>query len=249
MQVVTDTLRNSFRRGVDVEAHKRLQWQHREQQERERRQKQNEVDQGESDFIDLAAVIITNEQAELFRSEIDTYQLVTVEALEENRKAIELVRERLERFMDQAHRLDYGRRVFKTEDGLRVFDEFGAELPTDIIDPDEIPDHLPRWEVVKDALDELERLEADQTELLEFQADLDEAQDLLDSGAMTQEQFDSLRERLASDAPETVKSRVDGMKPTSEASASSPALNTDIDLDAELAAMPLAKPLAPGGTG
>lgn len=249
MQVVAHSLRSTFRRGVDVEAHRRLQWQLREQQEREQRQKQNEVNQGESDFIDLAAVIITNEQAQMFQSEIDTYQLATVEALEENRKAIELVRERLERFMEQAHRLDDGRRVFKTEDGLRVFDEFGVELPADIIAPDEIPDHLPRWEVVKDALDELERLEAEQTELLDFQADLDEAQDLLDGGAMTQEQFDKLRERLASDAPDTVTSRVDGMKPTSEASASSPALNTDIDLDAELAAMPLAKPLVPGGAG
>ena len=249
MQIAAHDLRSTFQRGVNEEAYRRLQWQHREQQDRERRQRQNEVDQSESDLLDMAAVVITVEQAEIFQSEIDTYQLATVEALEENRKALDRVRERLDSYMERAHRLEDGRRVFKTESGLQVFDEYGVELSADVISPDEIPDHLPRWEQVEEALNELERLEAEQAELLEYQADLDEAQELLDGGEMTQEQFDNLREQIAVDAPDAVKSRISGTDVSLESSLPTATLSSDIDLDAQLAAMPIAKPLVPGGSG
>ena len=244
MEAVFDTsLTSSFRKGANAETYRRLM----RQQKRERRQKEDRLDQGEADMIDLASAIITSEQAELFQTEIDTYQVATVEALEENREAMELVRERLDRILERAHRLEDGRRVFKTEDGLQVFDEFGSEVSNDIISPDEIADDLPRWETARAVMDELERLEAEQTQLLEYQNELDEAQELLDSGEMTQAQFDELRERLATDAPEAVRARVPELGSDIDADAPSIPATPDIDLDVELAAMPMPKPFVPGG--
>ena len=244
MDLVTgNNLSGSFRKGTNEEAFRRFALQRRQQQDRERRQKEERLDQGESDLIDLASVVISSEQEEFLHSEINVYQTATVEALERNREAIEIMQERLEQIMMRAHTLEGGRRVFKTEDGLRVFDEFGAELSPDIISPDEISDHAPRWETAKDMMDELERLEAEQSQLLDFQADLDDAQDLLDSGKMTQVQFDNLRTRLAADAPDAVKSKLPQDASANETRGPSDSPAADIDLDAELAQLPTFNPV------
>lgn len=245
--VVAGALGQSFRKGANEEAHRRLLWQHREQQERDRRLKEERVDQADTDMIDLTSVIVTSEQADLFQAELDIYQTATVEALEENREAMELVRKRLDRILERAYKLEDGRRVFKTEDGTRVFDEFGVEVSSDVIAPNDIPDHLLRWEAARSAMNELEKLEREQTQLLDFQSDLDEAQDLLDSGKMTQEQFEERRQYLRDHAPDGVKAHAKGIDFEND---DKPAVTNnaepDIDLDDELAALPTPQPSVPG---
>jgi len=198
-------------------------------------------------MIDLASVIVTTEQADLFQAELDIYQTATVEALEENRDAMELARKRLDRILEQAYKLEDGRRVFKTEDGTRVFDEFGVAVSPDIIAPEAIPDELPRWEEAKDIIGDFESLEREQTQLLDFQSDLDEAQDLLDSGKMTQEQFEERRQYLRNHAPNAVKAHAKGIdfeKDDRPAVANN--AEPSIDLDDELAALPTPQPSVPG---
>lgn len=245
--VVAGALGRSFRRSANEEAHRRALWQRREQKDRDHRQKQERLDQSESDLIDLAATVITTEQAELFQSELDTYNEATYEALRENEELLENARAQLQTTLSRAHVLDDGRRVFKTEDGLRVFDEHGNEVGDDIVEPDEIPDEKPTWEQFVRDKTLVRDLTQQREDLLEFQTDLDEAQELLDSGEMTQAQYDELRERLAADAPDAVKKRIPELASDQAAPASTHAAAPDIDLDDELAEMHTPKPLVPGG--
>ncbi|MEM1163508.1 MAG: hypothetical protein AAGJ28_21455, partial [Pseudomonadota bacterium] len=56
------------------------------------------------------------------------------------------VQARIDALLEGAFIMPDGRRVFKSEDGQRVYDEFGKEVGRDGIDPDLIPDGLPAWE-------------------------------------------------------------------------------------------------------
>jgi len=248
--VVAGALGRSFRKGANEEAHRRTLLQLREQQERNRRQRGENLDQDESDFIDFATSVITTEQADLFQSELNTYHEATYEALRENEELLDIARERLQRTLSRAHVLDDGRRVFKTEDGLRVFDEDGNEVEHDTIAPDEIPDDKPRWEQFQQEKGRVLELTQEREELLGFQSDIDEAQELLDSGKMTQEQFEERRQYLRDHAPDAVKTHAKGIDFEDEAK---PAVTTnaepDIDIDDELAALPAPQPIVPGMGG
>lgn len=245
--VVAGGLSGTFRKGANEEAYRRLMWQHRQQQERTRRQKQQEVEQGESDLVDLAGVIITAEQAQLFQAELNIYNEANYEALRENEERLEGAKARLQRTLERAHVLDDGRRVFKTEDGLRVFDENGREVEKSIIAPDDIPDSKPTWEQFLQDKNLVRELIQQREELLEFQSNLDEAQELLDSGQMTQGQFDKLRAKLAANAPDAVKARVQEISMDEATDLSSSTSAPEIDLDAELSGMmPIPKPFVPG---
>ena len=240
-------LEASFRRGADREAHRRAVLQHRENQERERREKQDALRDDASDMFDFAAAMITTEQADAFRAELDAYDAATVDALFANEKALDAINDQLQAILLQAHVLEDGRRVFKTEDGTQVFDEFGHEVDADTLSPDEIGDNRPTWEQFSDLLDRRESLQAERGKLLDYQAELDEARVRLDSGEMTQEEYDRLRERLANDAPESVRARLGHEAPEQATTTPSQDLAAPVNLDADLAAMATPRPFIPGG--
>lgn len=245
--IATGALGRSFRRGANEEAYRRTLWQHRQQQDRERRQKQEEVQGTDSDFIDLAATIITTEQAELFQTELYIYQEATYEALRNNEERLEAADVRIQGLLAHAHVLDDGRRVFKTVDGQKVFDEFGSELAAETILPGEIADDRPRWESYVEALEERENLVHEREQLLDFQADLDEAQELLDSGKTTQAEFEEHRACLREHAPDAVKAYAEGIDfDDNPRSSTIPATTTEIDLGDELSAMALPTPATLG---
>ncbi|MFN3171229.1 MAG: hypothetical protein ACE37E_11110 [Hyphomicrobiales bacterium] len=241
--VTSGFLGSSFRRGANEEAYRRALHQHKTAQDRERRQKQDEARNDAAEFGDFATTVITDKQAATFQIELDTYQTATVEALEINREALDLAREQLAATLAEAYVLEDGRRVFETEDGLRVFDEFGNELSADTITPEEIPDQYPSWEHYLGRQQNVQTLEAEQTELLDFQTDLDAATDRLDSGDLTVDEYDELRAELRDAAPQSVNELL-GRASVLENDATAPAPNIDLNLDADLAAA--IQPSVPG---
>lgn len=245
--IATGFLGSNFRRGANEEAYRRSLHQHKTVQDRERRQKQDEARNDSAELGDLAATVVTAEQAETFRIELDAYQTATIEALEINREALDFARERLQATLAQAHTLEDGRRVFETEDGLRVFDEFGNELSPDVITPDQIPNHKPSWEYFSEGQTLVRELEAEQAELLDYQSDLDEAAERLDNGTLTGEEYDDLRADLRETAPDAVRAHIPGME-ISEPTNPAPTAQTDLNLnlDAELANA--IQPTVPGFT-
>lgn len=77
----------------------------------------------------------------------------------------------------QAHTLAGGRRVFKTLDGTKVFDENGAEVSSDEIRPEDIADFRKRFEPYWTDYQLREDLRVERDELHEFQDKLDQACD------------------------------------------------------------------------
>lgn len=203
------SLRREFRHRAEVELQRRLHLHHQEERERKERRERHENDA--DDLVNVAATALTEAEVALFTAELDTYDEATVIALQENEAALAVVRDRLDELLSQAHVLPDGRRVFMTEDGRQVFDEHGLELDTSVIDPDAISARRPTWEMYQPLLEEEARLRDQQIELLDYQADLDEARERLDAGDITREEFDELRGELRDAMPDAVRLHVDDM--------------------------------------
>jgi DNA-directed RNA polymerase beta' subunit len=179
----------------------------RQLDEQKRRDRKEDVEQNASDALDLVTVITTTEAIE-FRADLDRLDLATVAALQDNLERHALSRKRLDEMLAKAYVLPDGRRVFKTEDGMRVFDEFGVEIGRDIIDPAAIRDDQQRWEPFAAETEFFDGLQREQAEILTYQAKLDEARERLDAGKMTREEHDRFREDLKAEMPDAVRRQI-----------------------------------------
>lgn len=79
------------------------------------------------------------------------------------------VNARIEILLSQAYVMEDGRRVFKTEDGAQVFDEFGEEVTRDKLDFDLISPNSPTFEQFSQETDRLRYLEERKKTLQAFQ--------------------------------------------------------------------------------
>ncbi|MCO5147384.1 MAG: hypothetical protein M9895_14555 [Aquamicrobium sp.] len=183
---------------------------HQHVKDKEERDKKREQDtSAEHDaLLDMAITILATE-AEFngFMIELDEYDAATVKALMENDEQLKQVREELKILLDKAYVLPDGRRVFKTEDGTRVFDEHGVEVED--IDPDMIEDWRPHWELYQNPFEREADLVQQRDDILEFQKLADEtraeARRANEAGGMNRERLQELREKLADEAPDAVK--------------------------------------------
>ena len=174
--------------------------------DREERDKKREhdVEADQDALIDIvAAVLATDAQIADFTVKLDTYDAATVEALMENEQALERVRDEIRIMLDKAYVLPDGRRVFKTEDGTRIFDEHGEEV-TDF-DPDEIEDWRPRYEGYKAIVAEEEALVEERNDLIEYQDLLDDTRERAGQEGLTNDELDELEQRLEANMPDAVK--------------------------------------------
>lgn len=240
--LVAGGLGRVFRGSTDAAAHQKLLARQFEEQ-RLRRERRDDIESEQSEMIDLALTIITAEDADAFRLELDTYDTATIEALQQNEIALTLARTERDRIFAEAHVLGDGRRVFKTKDGLRVFDESGQELKADVIDADEIDDARPRWETARPIIETYKELVKERSEILDYQAKLDSARERLDAGDMTRKEFHELRDELQDDMPDAVREHVAGMEPvpgqSKDAEATVPGEDLDIPDDMALSPMKL----------
>ena len=145
-----------------------------------------------------------------FRVRLDRYDEATVTALMENEQQLEEVRRSIDGMLLQAHVLPDGRRVFRTRDGVHVFDEQGNAVGRDQLDPLEIDPHRPVWEDFNTQLQNRRTLEQHRTELLRFQEKIDTARERLDDPSLTQNELDELQRDLEANAPDSVRRRVPG---------------------------------------
>src|SRR5690606_14630576 len=99
----------------------------RKRQEEDEEREQDRVD---SNLIELAQTVIwaTEMRIREFEMSLDRHDAATVEALMENERELVEVRERIAERLERAFVLPDGRHVFKSEDGTRVFDEYGVEV-------------------------------------------------------------------------------------------------------------------------
>lgn len=175
-----------------------------EKRREEKREKEDERVQSMEELV--IAVLASSTEIESFKMELNTYDAATIEALIENEEALKKVREDLKVMLDRAYILPDGRRVFKTEDGTRVFDEHGAEVKD--FDPQSIGDERPRWEAFISAKDDEQKLTEERDQLHEYQGRIDTARDRLDDKGLTQAELDELRKDLSENMPASVKARL-----------------------------------------
>ena len=246
MQVVsTILLRREFASRTQADAYRFFQQQ--EVDERKRRERDDDMEKDVADLADLAVVIISEAQARELRFDIDRYDTATVNALYENEQALERVQAQIDKMFTQAYVLPDGRRVFKTEDGQQVFDEHGEELDPSFIDPDMIEDWRPRWEPVKQALDQREALIKERTDLIGYQDKLDAARERLEAGDMTQDEYDRLREDLVEDMPDAVRRQIPELASKDlEVTQQVAAADIDLGITDDMVATTVA-PRVPGG--
>ncbi|MCP4195176.1 MAG: hypothetical protein GY768_31635 [Planctomycetaceae bacterium] len=164
----------------------------------------------------LAAVALSppapSKRIEDFKTQLTEFDIAVVKALMQNQEAMDEVLARIEFLLGQAHVLPDGRRVFRTEDGAEVYDEFGELVSPDVVHPDEISATAPTWEEFKTNIDARDALALERTELLEFQEKLDDARTEIGDGEISIEDLDALEADLADSMPSTVAEHVAGFK-------------------------------------
>ena len=95
-----------------------------------------------------AAIEATAESIAAFETKLTDYEALTVEEIMYLQERIDILLEERTELLANAHTLPDGRRVFKTEDGQRVFDEHGVEVDREVVDPNSIGDDKTRWEAI-----------------------------------------------------------------------------------------------------
>ncbi len=136
---------------VRLEFAKRAEWRREDEQrildhiKAEKKREREEHEAEEAALADFAFAVLASEMdIAAFAVKLDTYDTATVEALHDNEVALAKVQEKLRVMLDKAYVLPDGRKVFKTEEGTRIFDENGAEVKD--FDPNRIEDWRPRAE-------------------------------------------------------------------------------------------------------
>lgn len=211
MQTVVDHFRIK-QKAQEVKDHERRKWfiAAREQQ----RVKEQRVDQAEDALLDMVTAAVLADPVEVaeFRVKLDTYDEATVKALMENQALLDAVNTNINDMLDRAHVIEDGRRVFKTRDGERVFDEHGSQLPHGVIQPDEIRNDAPKWEDLQEVRAERDQLRIERKEILEFQEKLDHARERSDAKDLTQDELGDFDADLADSAPASVAKHMPGFE-------------------------------------
>lgn len=183
---------------------------------RDRDQQEKIADRLDDDILALAVevVLATQIQIEEFKAKLDTYDEATVIALMENQEMLDAVRTEIQSMLARAYVMEDDRRVFKSEDGSFVIDEFGENVSHDEINFDMIPDDNPSAETFMRAKQAEGNLLAERQKIHEFQEKLDTAHEKIADGEVSKSELDELDADLTGAMPPSVKAHVVGFDKT-----------------------------------
>jgi len=181
-------------------------------------QKELRQENADQDLLDLAVSVILADPIEIeaFKVDLDQYDALTVEAIMENREILDRLYLERDALLDNAYQLDDGTYVFKTEDGTRVIDKEGNIVSATVIDPDMIGDRhttAEQWETITGSI---KKHEAIDQRLMDYQEKLDAARERVDSGELTQDQFEDVRDGIEKDMPIEVRRKLPDYDPSQE---------------------------------
>ena len=162
-------------------------------------------DKAEDDGLAFTIAMATPDQIEVFEQKLEAYDSAIVLALMENTRALDAVRNRIGQMLSNAHVMEDGRRVFRSQDGTFVIDEHGQNVTEDEIDFDAIPSHRPTAEQFLEALNEEANLLQDRERIVEFQHKADAARDRISEAEITDAELDELDAELNAAMPKSVK--------------------------------------------
>jgi hypothetical protein len=157
------------------------------------------------------------EKLETFVRKLEKLDTATVQALMQNEVELRKAQQDIDRLLAQAHVLADGRRVFKTEDGKRVFDEHGVVVDVSIIDLSAIRRDAPSWETFADRNATLDGLAQERQELNEFQRKVDSAQERVADNDLNDDDIAALDAVLEAEKPARVRALMNEPHPQSPA--------------------------------
>ncbi|MBU2527605.1 MAG: hypothetical protein KKC03_13490 [Bacteroidetes bacterium] len=219
------------------------QWRREQDQllfEKHRKQQQEkQFDRSKDDEADFGAmaVMASSEEIATFEITLDKYDTAVIAALDENEHDLTAVHATIQDKLEKAFVLPDGRRAFKTEDGMRVFDEHGSEIAPDELSADEIEDWRPRWEAFSADKQAEQALTEERQDLMDYQHRIDDAREKLDDPISKQELVD-LKRDLEADMPQSVRKQL-GME-TNQPAPASTAFNAVAPQPVQFAAKPQA---------
>jgi len=178
----------------------------------EQEKRQEAVEKLDDELLSVATEVVLATDFEIaeFDAKLDIYDEATVKALMENEEGLNRIRVEIEALLSRAYVMEDGRRVFKTEDGAQVFDEFGLEVSPDNLEFEMIGPEYPTWEEFSARKEIQNQLEAERTQILEFQEKVDAARDQISEGEITADELDELDAELANALPPTVRVQIPG---------------------------------------
>lgn len=198
------------RAAITRELEKRLRDELHMQEKREREKEQETCAEEQTDILAMVEIVLaTDRQIAELRVKVDYYDGVAVEALLANEADLQAIRQQIREAWLDAYMLPDGRRVFKNRDGTQVFDESGAEISPEEVDPDAIADDKIRWEDWLDMNAREAELVEERNELIEFQDKVAEVREKLDDPALTANEAAALAAELEDAAPARVQAIVD----------------------------------------
>ena len=184
----------------------------------QRKQREIHQDHAEDVLSDFAASFVLADplETQAYKAELDEYDALTVEAIMENREVLDRLYAEREAMLERAYILEDGTRVFKSEDGLRVYNQDGELLPSSTVNPEQIGDKYQKAEPFFDNLKSINKHQQIEKNLLEFQEHLDEDRELADSGKMTKDELAERREERLKEMPIEVRRKLNGFDETQE---------------------------------
>lgn len=193
-----------FARSADAERYREIL--RRANEEIRKRDDEARKDARDDELEHLEAMVMLASDADLaeFGATLNNYDRATYDALIENERLMEESRERLKEMFERAHVLPDGRRVFESEDGIRVFDERGTEIAPDLISAGDLDDALPTWEAWNAELRAEKALEDDRTAIIDFQEEVAGARERVEAGELTQQELEDLKSSLSEQMPDSV---------------------------------------------
>jgi histidinol dehydrogenase len=202
------------RRHSDIE---RQKWFIKARDERERQQKLEDKFEDSMNAVFSTVLAATEEALLKFEQRLNSYDQATVIALMENQEQLDAVNERLDNLLSQAYVMEDGRRVFKSEDGSYVIDEFGKTVDGTELDAMLIPDSNPTAEVYASELSLKEELTQQRQDILEFQEKVDAARENTAEGDISEQELDELDAELLEAMPASVRAHVPGLEAPKDA--------------------------------
>lgn len=160
-------------------------------------------DAAQREASDEMARQATEAQLAAFHEQLDRYDTATVQALMENEQQLDAVRKQEDELQRNAYTLPDGRKVFRTEDGVHIYDQSGTEVAD--IDPQSIPRSFSSWDKIESARTRKTEIEERRTAILDFQQRNDSAQKKLAKGGATSEDITKMGEALKDAMPEEVR--------------------------------------------
>jgi hypothetical protein len=199
--------KSEFARSTEAERYREIVRKHQEEVRRKNNDKDQKDREERGQALDDMAFVVMATQTDIDAYLVTTahYQEATYEAIIQNEQLLSAALVERQQLLDKAFVLPDGRRVFESEDGLRVFDEHGEELDPSEITPEDIEDWRPRLEEWKRNGDTIVALEDERAKLIEYQQKIDEAQERLEDGDISQQDFDALKKDLTETMPDRVR--------------------------------------------